>query len=182
MPIKSKAILFRNFLYLNEVIKASRISVAAEKNGIKASNLSKIITDMEELTQKKLFIRTNKGLIPTKEALTFSEIISNIENSFDNQAQKLLNTQIKDTISLYVPENIEIKNLHLFNETTILFCNNKETADVFVSYTQPENNDELITVNNTIGKDFKQTIWVCSINQPQAINLARFIICQMHLE
>lgn len=182
MLIKSKAILFRNLLYLNEVIKVSQINSAAEKNGIKASNLSKIITNMEELTQKKLFNRTNKGLIPTKEALMFSEIISNIESFFDDQSIKILSAQIKNSVSLYIPDNITIKNLYLFNETEIHFCDSQKCADVFLSYTQPENNDELIVVNNTIGNDFKQTIWVCSINHPQAIKLARFIICQMHLE
>ena len=39
----------------------------------------------------------------------------------------------------------------------------------------------LIMVENCIGTEFKQKIWVSSKNSKQALNLSRFIICQMHL-
>lgn len=181
MLIKSKAILFRNFLYLNEVIKLTQISAAAEKNGIKAANLSKIIKDLENTIQKQLFIRTNKGLIPTAEAIRLSKLISQSENLFNNISAQILNHETKKTLNLFIPNNIEIRNLHLFNEAKILFCNDETNADVIISYKKPNQLLKIITVENSIGNTFNQKIWVSAINSTKALNLARFIICQLHL-
>ncbi len=181
MSIKSKAILFRNFLYLNEVVKVLQINKAAEKNGIKSSNLSKIIKDLEDVTGKKLFIRTNKGLHPTHDAITLSDKISQLEHSFNLISEQTLKPHTKEQLQLYLPNNLEIKNIHLFNSTNVSICNNINIADVIVSYSKPENSDNMIITENYVGNNFKQKILVCSINSPQALGLAHFIIRQMHL-
>ncbi len=181
MQIKTKSTLFRDMLYLNDLVKFSKISTIAEKNGIKQSNLSKIIKDLEDITQTQLFKRTNKGLIPTAKAISLSKSISKIEIQFEEIITKMFNYDIKQEILLYVPKNIYLKNLHLFTEAKIVLSDDEHTADVSVSYNEPLNTDELITVENTIGTDFKQTIWISSVNSKPALNLARFIICQMHL-
>ncbi|MBQ8870197.1 MAG: LysR family transcriptional regulator [Alphaproteobacteria bacterium] len=181
MSIKSKTILFRNLLYLNEVIKFSQINAAAEKNGIKASNLSKIIKDLEDYLQKQLFIRTSNGLIPTTKALELSQMINQTETAFDEIIEKIAVNENKKSLQLYIPDNIELKNLQSFKENKIIFCSSSVDADVIVSYEKPQNYQNLIMVENCIGTEFKQKIWVSSKNSKQALNLSRFIICQMHL-
>lgn len=66
MSVKSKSSLFRDLLYLREVICCGQISRAANNNGIKASNLSKIITDIENVSQKNYSyaLRTDLHLPP----------------------------------------------------------------------------------------------------------------------
>ena len=71
MSVKSKTTLFRDLLYFKEVVAAQQISAAAEKNGIKPSNLSKIIQNLEIMTTRKLFKRSSRGFEPTSEALIF---------------------------------------------------------------------------------------------------------------
>lgn len=180
MSIKSKAILFRNLLYLNEVIQLSQISAAAEKNGIKASNLSKIIKELEDMLQQQLFIRTNSGLIPTDEALKLSKLINQTEANFNNLIEKIEYFETKKILYLYTPENIEIKNLKLFTQKKVVLCQSADNADVIISYSKPQNHKNLITVENNFGTEFKQKIWVSSSNSKAAIELAKFIIYQMH--
>ena len=181
MSIKSKAILFRNFLYLNDVVKVLQINKSAENNGIKSSNLSKIIKDLEDITGKKLFIRTNKGLIPTQDAIALSDNISKLESSFNQLTEQILKKESNETLSLYLPDNIEIKNTPAFNFSAFLICKDINKADVIVSYSKPDNCDNLIVTENYIGDNLKQKIWVCSINSPSALNLAQSIIRLLHL-
>lgn len=181
MSIKLKSSLFRDLLYLNEVIKYSQINAAAEQNGIKSSNLSKIIKNIEDLTQQKMFIRTNKGLTPTIEALKLSEQIIKMENCFNEMSDNLLNYHFEKKLKLCIPENMQLKNLHLFKDAILVYTKEETLADVIVSYNKPQNAEELIVVENFIGTDFVQKIWISAKNCPTALNLARFIIYQMHL-
>ena len=181
MSIKLKSSLFRDLLYLNEVIKFSQISAAAEKNGIKASNLSKLIKDLEELTQQKLFLRTNKGLMPTAEALKLSEKIEKIENCFDDMSANILNMHFPKSLKVYIPENIQLKNIYQFDEATLIFEKDESFADVIIGYQNPKNAENMIVTETSVGTDFKQKIWISAKNTPIALNFARFIICQMHL-
>ena len=43
ITIKNKIILLKELLYLKEIIKAGQFQIVAQKNGIKASNLSALI-------------------------------------------------------------------------------------------------------------------------------------------
>ena len=76
---------------------------------------------------------------------------------------------------------MEIKNLNTFQQSEIILSKDEQNADIIVSYKKPENNKKYIVVENCIGTEFKQKIWVSSKNSKQALDLARFIICQIHL-
>ncbi len=184
MSVKSKTTLFRDLLYFKEVVAAQQISAAAEKNGIKPSNLSKIIQNLEIMTTRKLFKRSSRGFEPTSEALKLAELISNAEKSFDFCAQKLKRQNQSGILNLYLPQNLKFKNLKSFcqknPDITLVFCTSVAEADVFVDYTAPQNADELICVQNNLGSNFEQSIWVCSTHQKAAVNLAQFIISEMH--
>ena len=61
MPtIKTKIAFLRELLALKEVIDLGQIQAAAERNGFKHSNMSKMIADLEEYERQRTGIRTLK--------------------------------------------------------------------------------------------------------------------------
>lgn len=184
MSVKSKSSLFRDFLYLQEVISCRQISSAALKNGIKSSNLSKIIKSMEELTNNKLFIRTTHGLIPTPQAYKISLLIADLEKQFDFTATKICGSVGQRELKLYLPPNMRLGNLESFlskyADLTVQPCLKLREADVYLSYLPPEDLTNRIVVENKIGENFAQTIWVVSVDNEYAAALAQFIINQLH--
>lgn len=82
--IKTKIALLRELLALKEVIDFGQIYAAAERNGIKHSNMSKLISDLEKRFNATLLIRSSAGCVPTnmaRQLYTEIENISNIANS-----------------------------------------------------------------------------------------------------
>ena len=89
MPIKHQSTFLKELLALKEAIDAGQISRAAEKNGIRQTNFSKMLKDLEDRFGITLFQRTSTGLVPTNAARTlYSEIqlidtaLNNIETSY----------------------------------------------------------------------------------------------------
>ena len=176
MSVKTKSILFRNLLYVKEVVDTGSISAAAEKNGIKASNLSKLIKETEGLFGCVLFSRTAHGTVPTSSALKLVQAARDMENYLKDCVAKNASDEL---VRLYVSDGLLIKNLSDF-EDMFLVVKEERRADVIVSVKRPLNADELVSTENKLGKDVVQSIWVCSKNTPQALDLARFIILQIH--
>ena len=66
MPtIKTKVSLLKELLALKEVVDLGQIQAAAERNGIKHSNMSKMISDLESRFKTVLLIRSPLGCLPT---------------------------------------------------------------------------------------------------------------------
>lgn len=66
MPtIKTKVSLLKELLALKEVVDLGQIQAAAERNGIKHSNMSKMISDLESRFKTVLLIRSSIGCLPT---------------------------------------------------------------------------------------------------------------------
>lgn len=185
MSVKAKTALFRNLLYIQEIILHRRISVAAEKNGIKASNLSHIVREMEQRLGRPLFYRNARGLTPTEDALKIAGAFVQIERLLNNLNQEI-NPQLPiNAIKLHLPESLTINGLCEFanqNNLEIGMTNDEKSADVIVSYQRPAESDYLISVENKIGNGIQQTIWVCAIDRELPLKLARFIISQMHAQ
>lgn len=97
--IKTRVTLLKELLALKEVIDTGQIQVAANKNGIKHSNMSKLISDLETQLNATLLQRTSSGSLPTN---VTPEIYSNIEticNALDNIID---NASPKDDLTGYV--------------------------------------------------------------------------------
>lgn len=80
----------------NEVAKLNSTSKAADKLGYVQSNISKRIAKLESELEKKLFIRTNKGMVLTNDGeifLSYAEeilsIISNMQETFSTNKKKI---------------------------------------------------------------------------------------------
>ena len=90
MPtLKTKVALLRELLALKEVIDIGQIQAAAERNGIKHSNLSKMITDLEGRFKTSLLIRSSSGSVPTNTTRQLYADIEVISNALDNLLQNL---------------------------------------------------------------------------------------------
>lgn len=183
MSVKLKSSLFRDFLYLRDVVNCQQINAAAEKNGIKAANLSKLIKDLEALTSKKLFIRHSRGLEPTSEARRIACLIDDLEDHFNQLIASIEITPPSKNLKLCLPANFQLHNLDKYTKNTpvnITLCNNETEADVIVSYQPFAQDTNLITIENKIGANFSQTIWTGAVNTPNALSLLQFITKQLH--
>ena len=85
MPtIKTKIAFLRELLALKEVIDVGQINAAAERNGIKHSNMSKMISDLESQFKATLLIRSSSGCVPTNATRQLYADIENISLALDN--------------------------------------------------------------------------------------------------
>ncbi|MBR4127013.1 MAG: LysR family transcriptional regulator [Alphaproteobacteria bacterium] len=107
MPtIKSKTQFLKELIALKEVIDAGKISTAADKNGLKSTNLSKLITSLESRLHTKLISRSSKGVYPLEEAVKINEttekIIKLLEVLFVEYGHS---TKMTGCISIYSEED-----------------------------------------------------------------------------
>ena len=79
MPtLKNKVILLRELLALKEVVDRGSIQIAANKNGIKNSNMSQLIKNLESLLGVKLINRNFDGSQPTNSTqIRYNDIWTN---------------------------------------------------------------------------------------------------------
>ncbi len=87
--IKTKVAFLRELLALKEVIDIGQIQAAAERNGIKHSNLSKMIADLEARFKTTLLIRSSAGSVPTNTTRQLYSDIEVISDALDNLLQNL---------------------------------------------------------------------------------------------
>ena len=81
--LKTNLSLLRELFALKEVMDAGQIHGAAQRNGMKQSNLSKTISDLESEMNIKLLNRSSKGIEPTNTARLLYADIDNIIKSLD---------------------------------------------------------------------------------------------------
>ncbi len=81
--LKTNLSLLRELFALKEVMDAGQIQGAAQRNGMKQSNLSKMISDLESEINVKLLNRSSKGVEPTNTARLLYADIDNIVKSLD---------------------------------------------------------------------------------------------------
>lgn len=100
MPtLKSKVILLRELLALKEVVDKGSIQIAANKNGIKNSNMSRLIKNLEASLGVKLINRNFDGSQPTNS----TQIIYNDICAIEELLNKILDTFIdQDDLSGYM--------------------------------------------------------------------------------
>ena len=78
--LKSKIILLKELLALKEVVDKGSIQIAANENGIKNSNLSQLVKDLEDRFNTKLINRKFDGSQPTNSTQLIYNDICEIES------------------------------------------------------------------------------------------------------
>ena len=185
MTIKANLTLIRRLLYFYAVIENGQINATAEKNGIKAANLSKILKELEEDIGAPLLERSNQGIRPTvlgqKIYLLSKELSRHVIALLDQTAGHNAEAEV----SFYFPANFQLNNIEEFQTRypgIILSEKKYPEADVIVSYEEPPANSERIIVKNDIGNSIRQTIWVsCCQDSEAAAVFAEFINVALHL-
>lgn len=81
--IKTKLTVLKELFALKEVIDTGQIQIAANKNGIKHSNVSKLISDLESRLHSTLLQRTPTGSLPTNATPDVYSMIETISNTLD---------------------------------------------------------------------------------------------------
>lgn len=187
MTIKDKIFLIRYLLYFQAVVRNGQINATAERNGIKASNLSKIIKDFEQYVGGQLLERNSEGVKPTIKGMKYYSISRELEQYMQRLFSLMNQESIPNTdLAIYIPPNVRIPELSKFvqqyPQINIIPISYPDTADVAISYEEPTNTEKMIITRNTIGKQFSQEIWIsCIEDSPPAILLAEFIISALHL-
>lgn len=182
MSVKMQISFLKSLLYIEQIVREGTISRAADKNGLKASNLSKMLKELEKQMDKQLFLRTPHGMVPTKETKELAVEISHFSKMIDSLAQKYCKcTYTCGNLKLFVSRGLEISASEKVFQKAVK-TDDMKTADVIVSTEKPPFAESMICVENKIGHQIKQSIFVCAKNNKQAIDFATQIISILHYQ
>lgn len=107
MGIKKDSIILKSLLSFAAIARSGKIKETATQNGMKQSNLSKIITDLEKDLGIKLFNRVQNGVTLTENGRNFFQIACGIEKVLhDVRNYNTLATTIAGDIRLWTSEGI----------------------------------------------------------------------------
>lgn len=104
--IKTRVTLLKELLALKEVIDTGQIQIAANKNGIKHSNMSKLISDLETRLNATLLQRTPAGSLPTSATPEIYSAIETICSTLDKIEQVTPEEELTGYISVMVAEGL----------------------------------------------------------------------------
>lgn len=105
--LKAKILLLKELLALKEVVDKGSIQVAACENGIKNSNLSQLIKNLEERFNTKLINRNFDGSQPTNSAQLIYNDICIIEETLNKISEKFLDIDtLSGSMSIWTEEGL----------------------------------------------------------------------------
>lgn len=104
--IKTRVTLLKELLALKEVIDTGQIQIAANKNGIKHSNMSKLISDLETRLNATVLQRTPAGSLPTNATPEIYSAIETICSTLDKIEQVTPEKELTGYISIMVAEGL----------------------------------------------------------------------------
>lgn len=183
MIIKSQILFLKSIFYLAAVIENGSITKAAEKNGIKQANLSRIIKDLEKSLATPLFVRKGTGLVPTQEAMVlYREALVLQEKLKVVQSLNMTRPEKTTPVLLYKPDSLSLDFLKEVSAIKIKYTPSVQDFDVGVFYEKPvqlNNSYQIGKYDMHIGK-ITQHLWIaCLTEKPEACALADFIISRL---
>ena len=105
--LKSKLILLKELLALKEVVDKGSIQIAAGENGIKNSNMSQLIKDLEDRFNTKLINRNFDGSQPTNSTQIIYNDICGIEELLNKIAENFLDMDsLSGSMSVWTEEGL----------------------------------------------------------------------------
>lgn len=181
MNIKQKLALIKIILYFNDILRKGKISKSAEENGIKQSNLSRLITDFEKASGVTLLQRSNQGVIPTPQGMRISQLARRLEQNLE-ELEKVICPQNRGKIKFYLAPDLNMKNLAEFRRKhpswEITDCPTAQNADLAVLTAAPNWDCEYTTLST--GGNISQKLWIlCRMDKREAVALYDFIVQQL---
>ncbi len=105
--LKTKILLLKELLALKEVVDKGSIQIAANENGIKNSNLSQLIKDLEDRFHTKLINRGFDGSQPTNSAQLICNDICIIEELLNKIAENFVDMDaLSGSVSVWTEEGL----------------------------------------------------------------------------
>ena len=105
--LKTKIILLKELLALKEVVDKGSIQIAAGENGIKNSNLSQLIKDLEDRFDTKLINRNFDGSQPTNSAQLIYNDICAIEELLNKISENFVDIDaLSGSMSVWTEEGL----------------------------------------------------------------------------
>ena len=180
MSLKKQLTIIKYLLALNSAVKYGSINTAAEKNGIKPSNLSRLISEFEEIIGGKLLTRTNKGVTPTALGIKACALAEQIERELEKapKEEKTTRRQIK----IYATPELEFSDFENFftefNEAEIIFSHRRNQADIIISGQPPRSETNFIEIE--LSGELKRKIWLSSKTEEELpLKIIDFIIARL---
>lgn len=105
--LKSKLILLKELLALKEVVDKGSIQIAATENGIKNSNMSQLIKDLEDRFNTKLINRNFDGSQPTNSTQIIYNDICEIEELLNKISENFVDMDsLSGSVSVWTEEGL----------------------------------------------------------------------------
>ena len=105
--LKTKIILLKELLALKEVVDKGSIQIAANENGMKNSNLSQLIKDLEDRFNTKLINRNFDGSQPTNSAQIIYNDICSIEELLNKISENFIDiSALSGSMSVWTEEGL----------------------------------------------------------------------------
>jgi len=105
--LKTKIILLKELLALKEVVDKGSIQIAAGENGIKNSNMSQMIRDLEHRFHTKLINRGASGSLPTNSAQLIYNDICAIEEEIAKISENFVDMDaLSGSMSVWTEEGL----------------------------------------------------------------------------
>ena len=184
MSIKSDVSLIRGLLYLHEVIAHKTINKAAEANGIKPSNLSVLITELENQVNAKLLIRTPQGCLPTVMGKVFCNLAGELQNFiFEIRESSVAAHAQPSVLHVFVAPNLDFCDCSEFEqkfpEIRLEPVPKQQDADFLILNTPPKETNLSYSEFN-IGSNIKQKIWLCCRDsKAETLRFFDFIVAKL---
>lgn len=105
--LKTKMILLKELLALREVVDKGSIQIAANENGMKNSNMSQLVKDLEDRFNTKLINRGFDGSLPTNSAQIIYNDICAIEELLNKISENFLDMDsLSGSMSVWTEEGL----------------------------------------------------------------------------
>lgn len=105
--LKAKILLLKELLALKEVVDKGSIQIAACENGMKNSNMSQLIKDLEDRFETKFINRSFDGSQPTNSAQIIYNDICSIEELLNKISENFLDINaLSGSVSVWTEEGL----------------------------------------------------------------------------
>lgn len=132
MNIKRQLTLIRQMLYLLATVRNGKIRQTAEENGIKTSNLSALLKELETDSGIVLLNRKSDGVEPTAAGKVIYELAEEFEKTIDKLQKIQSNIPDQDKVCFYKPLNLDFNFSKYSESAKIYLVDQFEKCDVAI--------------------------------------------------
>ena len=184
MSVKRDVWLLKGILFFQEVAKWGSITRAAQENGIKSANLSRVITELEDVLNLRLFDRRSTGMHLTAAGRMLLEKADELKGQLERLSAVRQKSVAVKILRLRLPSGLKIDISSFLEHYPYLNVLQRENGpfDVGVFWEKPKLKGFQISCHEVMHTDsLCQSLWIALRKKElDASLLADFITCQLH--